>query len=400
MLAVCLLPASSFIPRAHGPPRHQTILHMSKKERDLKVMNLVELKELAESMGIAEPEGHKGRKKTWIKAILDAPSSATAASADPPADPPAAIPAATPAAAALSASRSEKDLMMAFLRENPNQLGALAALCQPGAPAEEFLNEMVSAGAASVPAPPEDEAYGVGDGTRDLLGKTMEFLQESLLVFGDVESNPEEDPSFIAEGRRILALERFPVREAASETFLMGALWTEIAGLVAAGPNKGTLMLLPKYSAGDIKAFVEDRVRPALGWLGLGRDVLVEGYRMSQGAPCPLVRVLHKVDVDAVEYEGDEDGPVDLSEDLIGAVKADAKDYAPIGEDVAAKMKKKANAEKAEEAKAAKAAAKAFAEAEAEVEVGPALAIEEKERPNNLTDLLMNKVNPRWLFRK
>ena len=134
---------------------------------------------------------------------------------------------------------------MAFLRENPNQLGALAALCQPGAPAEEFLNEMVSAGAASVPAPPEDEAYGVGDGTRDLLGKTMEFLQESLLVFGDVESNPEEDPSFIAEGRRILALERFPVREAASETFLMGALWTEIAGLVAAGPNKGTLMLLP-----------------------------------------------------------------------------------------------------------------------------------------------------------
>ena len=32
---------------------------------------LVELKELAESMGIAEPEGHKGRKKTWIKAILE-----------------------------------------------------------------------------------------------------------------------------------------------------------------------------------------------------------------------------------------------------------------------------------------------------------------------------------------
>ena len=55
---------------------------------------------------------------------------------------------------------------------------------------------------------------------------------------------------------------------------------------------------------------------------------------------------------------------------------------------------------KAEEAKAAKAAAKAFAEAEAEVEVGPALAMEEKERPNNLTDLLMNTVNPRWLFRK
>ena len=55
---------------------------------------------------------------------------------------------------------------------------------------------------------------------------------------------------------------------------------------------------------------------------------------------------------------------------------------------------------KAEEAKAAKAAAKAFAEAEAEVEVGPALAMEEKERPNNLTDLLMNKVNPTWLSKK
>ena len=274
-LALCILPASSFLGLRGSipPPRYQPVLQMRKSERDLKVMSLVQLKDLAASLGVAPSSGHKGRKATWIEIIVDAQDCAPAAAANV---------VGVGSTSAVTPVNEAADPMMAYLQAHPNQLGLLASLCQPGAPAETYLNDMVTAGAATVAPPSEEESYGVGDETRDLLSKTMGFLQESLLVFGDVEEDPEEDPLFIAEGRRLLALERFPVRHSASEAFLVEALWAEVAGLVAAGPNKGSLMLLPKYSAGDIKNLLETDVKPALYWLGLGNDLIVEGYRMSQ----------------------------------------------------------------------------------------------------------------------
>ena len=100
---------------------------------------------------------------------------------------------------------------------------------------------------------------------------------------------------------------------------------------------------------------------------------------LIQGAPCPLVRLLYKVEVDAIEYAGAETGPLDLSEDLIEAVRADAQansGYQPIGGEIAEAMKK-------EEMKKG--------EGQYEIKV---------ETPRDLTDLLINKVNPKWLFRK
>ena len=40
---------------------------------------------------------------------------------------------------------------------------------------------------------------------------------------------------------------------------------------------------------------------PLLNKIGLSdEDVVIDAFRMAEGAPCPMVRVLYKVDTDAV----------------------------------------------------------------------------------------------------
>lgn len=380
LACVCLslpLPTASFLSRQVGVPlRFESALKInSNEERDLEVMSLLELKAVAESLGISEPDGHKGRKATWIDAILKSPDGPPTQISVPASE--VLLPVSSPLTSnqAGAFGPSEDDAMREFLQARPNNIGLLASICQAEAPAEKYLKEIVAAGGASMTANAalgNEEKYAESDEDRKLLERTMEFLQNLLLGFGDVEEDPEEDPDFIAEGRRILALERFPVRNSASETYLVEALWSEIAGLMSAGPNKGSLLLFPKFSGGDIRTVLNSEIRPVLTWLGLGEDVLVKGYRMSQGSPCPLVRVLYQVETDMIEYEESEaPGPIDLSDELRNAVKSDADSYVPIGGDVAEAMKN------------------------AETEINTS-----EEKPGDLTDLLLKKVNPRWLNRK
>ena len=58
----------------------------------------------------------------------------------------------------------------------------------------------------------------------------------------------------------------------------------------------GTLVMLPKFTGGDVRPIIASMVNPALGWLGLEERIKVDSFRMVEGAPCPMVRILYDVD--------------------------------------------------------------------------------------------------------
>ena len=47
----------------------------------------------------------------------------------------------------------------------------------------------------------------------------------------------------------------------------------------------GTLVMLPKFTGGDVRPIIASMVNPALGWLGLEERIKVDSFRMVEGAP-------------------------------------------------------------------------------------------------------------------
>ena len=43
---------------------------------------------------------------------------------------------------------------------------------------------------------------------RTLLGSALDFMQQQMLTVGDEDTQPDEDLDFIAEGRKIMAVNR------------------------------------------------------------------------------------------------------------------------------------------------------------------------------------------------
>mmetsp|Transcript_64164 Transcript_64164/g.110110 ORF Transcript_64164/g.110110 Transcript_64164/m.110110 type:complete len:348 (+) Transcript_64164:1-1044(+) len=213
-------------------------------------------------------------------------------------------------------SESMEEFFFDFI---PASLPSLAALCRPGAPAEPFIQKALGefGGGTSLVALPKPE-YSEDD--LALLATTMDFLQDEMLKVGDVENGDDEDPDFIAEGRKILALNRFVVApKLPDEAALLEVVLREVAALVSpaaeplSGEPTGALLLTPGFAGGDVKTLLGERVGPALRWLGLdvgegATAVDLKGYRFSEGAPCPLLRLLFQVDTSAVEY-GPGEGP-------------------------------------------------------------------------------------------
>lgn len=179
-----------FFPRArpHFAPR-SSALEGSKLERDLKVMSLIELKNAAESMGLTEPEGHKGRKDTWIKAILALQAAELAASAALRAKSPASkeVPPETPSTQFLecgdgSGAQSAvgaDTAMVSFFKAYEGSLASLKVLAQPGSPALSILNQKHGS-----PLPPlKDPTYSSEE--LNLLSKTTDFVQQCFLDVTD-----------------------------------------------------------------------------------------------------------------------------------------------------------------------------------------------------------------------
>ena len=78
---------------------------------------------------------------------------------------------------------------------------ALGWLCRPGSQGETMLGSKGTA-----PAMLADIEYSEVDTT--MLSETLDFLQSSLLSVGNEDVDPEEDLDFIAEGRKIMAINR------------------------------------------------------------------------------------------------------------------------------------------------------------------------------------------------
>mmetsp|Transcript_74118 Transcript_74118/g.211600 ORF Transcript_74118/g.211600 Transcript_74118/m.211600 type:complete len:263 (+) Transcript_74118:337-1125(+) len=197
----------------------------------------------------------------------------------------------------------EEDDMGAYFAAHPTQTTIFASIVQPGAPAEAYLEEYKAllAGGVAEPERLAMDAQDRADNDNELLLKVISFLQQNLVKAGDEDGEPEDDPDFIAEGRKILALDRFMVEDMESDMFLIEKLWEEIGGLVRKGNSEtGTLMMLPKFTGGDVRPIIASMVNPALGWLGLEERIKVDSFRMMDGAPCPMVRILYDVDTAAV----------------------------------------------------------------------------------------------------
>jgi hypothetical protein len=78
---------------------------------------------------------------------------------------------------------------------------ALSWLCRPGSRGSTMLGLE-----GGVPAVLADLEYS--DDDKNMLSQTLDFLQTSLLSFGNEDVDPEEDLDFIAEGRKIMAINR------------------------------------------------------------------------------------------------------------------------------------------------------------------------------------------------
>ena len=113
--------------------------------------------------------------------------------------------------------------MGAYFAAHPTQATIFASIVQPGAPAEKYLEQYKAllAGGVAEPAQLAMDAQDRADNDNELLLKVISFLQQNLVKAGDEDGEPEEDPDFIAEGRKILALDRFMVEDAESDMFLV-----------------------------------------------------------------------------------------------------------------------------------------------------------------------------------
>lgn len=201
--------------------------------------------------------------------------------------------------------------MTAFFETTKEQNALFATIARPGSPSEKFFSTITAPMKLSLT--PQFEAGLVG-GDDELITNVLMFFQDYLEDYGDLDpaEDPEEDPGFIAEGRRILSLERFAVVSVKEDTTLLERIWDEVASLVVRGePEKGTVVMAPKWSGGDIRLLLDESVQPGLRYLGLSGDIVVDGFTMTDGAPCPIIRLLFQVDTDAIERDEDADDAKD-----------------------------------------------------------------------------------------
>jgi len=418
-----LAPVTSFVSFS-SPLRRDlsSARYASYSDRDLKKMTLKELKDAAGELGITEPEGHKGRKATWLQVIKAAapaaePKAKAAEQKAKAAEPKAKVASKTtaksapvPAPAAPNDTSSGVKEPEDFIASHPAQLGTFQAICQPGAPAESFVKTLANGAAPPPLATLKDPVYS--DADRTMLAETLDFMQTSMLTFGDEDADPEEDADFIAEGRRIMAIGRFVIKPLSDESELVAAVFEELGGLVApvvpsgmdpseflAGEEgRGTMILCPGYSGGDVRGLVA-RLEPVVAALGLapggrrGFGVELKAYRMAEGAPAPMVRVLFEVDTRAVERPEGEKAP--SAEDLVdgNALVRELAQALKADDDAKAQAGKEAETEAAE-------ATEATAKDEAKAKEQPRAKEQEPkddEGPKDLADRLMNFIDEETL---
>lgn len=236
---------------------------------NLDTLTLQGLRDLASELGIRDPQGHKGRKRTWIDAIRTADEAAGGAGG---------------AGGPIS---GESDTVVPaaavgglVLADYPEIHGVLASFAEDGSKGAAFLADLgVAAEEPREGASMTFTADTTDEKKRQLLGMVMDFLQQRMLGVGSVEDDPEHDVDFIAEGRRLLAVERFKVMpDAEEEKALVVQLVNEVAYLVTGGEGTGTLIMAPKCGDGDLEnaVFTQVRVPPTF----------TEGMFTKSATPC------------------------------------------------------------------------------------------------------------------
>jgi len=171
-----------------------------------------------------------------------------------------------------------------------------------------------------------------GEADMKILSSALDFFHQRLNSEYGGETSPEDlDLDFVAEGRRLLAIQSFQASRTASdaracarlrartpaleltlaavpappcavdpraaqvlanadEAMAAACCLGEISRLVEGGcSDAGALVLLPGFES-DVALFTDMFLREPLAWLGLD-NVVVDAMRPSGGAPVPLVRL-------------------------------------------------------------------------------------------------------------
>ncbi|KAG8469303.1 hypothetical protein KFE25_007821 [Diacronema lutheri] len=130
-----------------------------------------------------------------------------------------------------------------------------------------------------------------GEADMKILSSALDFFHQRLNSEYGGETSPEDlDLDFVAEGRRLLAIQSFQVLANADEAMAAACCLGEISRLVEGGcSDAGALVLLPGFES-DVALFTDMFLREPLAWLGLD-NVVVDAMRPSGGAPVPLVRL-------------------------------------------------------------------------------------------------------------
>jgi hypothetical protein len=126
-----------------------------------------------------------------------------------------------------------------------------------------------------------------------MVSSALDFFHTRLTSdFGGETAADDLDLDFVAEGRRLLAIQSYQVLEDADAVAAAACCLGEISRLVDGKADVGALVLLPGFKT-DVAVFTDEFLREPLAWLGLDARVSVDAMRETSGAPMPLIRLFH-----------------------------------------------------------------------------------------------------------
>lgn len=127
----------------------------------------------------------------------------------------------------------------------------------------------------------------------EMVSSALDFFHTRLTSDFGGETAPDDlDLDFVAEGRRLLAIQSYQVLEDADAAAAAACCLGEISRLVDGKADVGALVLLPGFKT-DVAVFTDEFLREPLAWLGLEARVSVDAMRETSGAPVPLIRLFH-----------------------------------------------------------------------------------------------------------